>query len=134
MQRRDALLAAITLSVAGCATTHSELAPVRDAWLNATYDEVVTRWGTPVRSTTLNDGRQAYTWYAEGSTTRSTVWPSISVGGGSGIGVGVGVGVGVGANRDVPVSCERTLIFKGGRVVEQTWQGPADFCGTFRRN
>jgi hypothetical protein len=117
-----------------CASMHGDFAAARDAWLGASYEEVVTRWGTPVRSTSFNDGRQVYTWHSQGTAPRGTLWPSISIGGGSGIGVGVGVGVTAGASRDVPVSCERTLIFKGGRVVEQTWQGPGDFCSEFRRN
>jgi hypothetical protein len=58
--------------------------------------------------------------------------------GASGRGVGIGVGIGVGAGpyysyRDVPVTCERTLIFKDGRVAEQTWIGPLEFCNVFRR-
>jgi hypothetical protein len=62
------------------------------------------------------------------------VWPSIGVSAGSGMGVGIGVGVTSGPSRDVPVTCERTLIFRDGRVVDQLWNGPADYCGTFRRN
>ena len=128
------VLLAAALHVAGCASLPSEMAPVRDAWLGATYEEVVARWGTPVRSTSFNDGRFVYTWRSEGTAPRSSVWPSIGISGGSGIGIGVGVGVAAGASHDVPVNCERTLIFKDGRVVEQTWHGPADFCSTFRRN
>ena len=127
-------LAFLALQLAGCATLQEDYTEVRNGWLGATYEEVVTRWGTPVRSTSFNDGRQVYTWVSEGSAPRSSVWPSIGIGGGSGIGVGVGVGVIAGASRDVTVSCERTLIFKSGRVAEQTWQGPADFCSTFRRS
>ncbi len=123
---------AATLIIAGCAATNG--GTVRDAWLGATYEEVVTRWGTPVRSTAFNDGRQVYTWHSDGVVPRSSVWPSIGVSAGSGMAVGIGVGVTAGASREVPVSCERTLIFRQGRVVEQTWQGPADFCGTFRRS
>ena len=110
-----------------------DLGAVREGWHGATYEEVVARWGTPLRSTSFNDGRQVYTWHSDGVVQRGSVWPSISVGGGSGIGVGVGVGVTAGASRDVPVSCERTLVFRNGRVVEQSWHGPADFCATFRR-
>jgi hypothetical protein len=112
--------------------------PVRNAWLGASYEEVVSRWGTPVRSTSLgggdSNGRLAYTWFSEGTAPRSSVWPSIGVSAGSGMGVGIGVGVTSGPSRDVPVTCERTLIFRDGRVVDQLWNGPADYCGTFRRN
>mgnify|MGYP007062753302 FL=1 len=87
-----------------------------------------------MRSTSFSDGRLVYTWYSEGMVPRSSVWPSIGVSAGSGMGVGIGVGVSAGASRDVQVSCERTLIFKDRRVVDQTWQGPADFCSAFRRS
>ena len=123
-----------TAVLGGCASLGGDLAGVRDAWQGATYEEVVTRWGTPVRSTSFNDGRMVYTWVSHGTASRGSVWPSIGIGGGSGIGVGVGVGVTAGASRDVSVSCERTLIFRNGRVTEQTWQGPVDFCSEFKRN
>jgi hypothetical protein len=110
-----------------------DYATTREAWLGATYEEVVTAWGAPTRGTALNDGRLVYTWYSQGTAGRTSVWPSISVGAGSGYGVGVGVGVTAGTSRDVTVSCERTLIFRDGRVAEQTWRGPGDFCATFRR-
>jgi hypothetical protein len=29
--------------------------------------------------------------------------------------------------------CERTLFLQNGRVVDQNWQGPGDFCSSFRR-
>jgi hypothetical protein len=117
-----------------CAALHGDFAAVRDAWLGASYEEVVARWGTPVRSTSFADGRQVYTWHSQGTASRGSVWPSISIGGGSGIGIGVGVGVSAGPSHEVAVSCERTLIFKSARVVEQTWQGAADYCSEFRRN
>lgn len=120
--------------IAGCATTTSNLAPVRDAWLGASYEEVVSRWGTPVRSTSINDGRLVYTWHAEGTSSRGAVRPSIGVSAGSGMGVGIGIGVGAGPSREVQVTCERTLIFRDDRVIDQSWFGPADFCATFRRH
>jgi hypothetical protein len=131
-QRRwPGLIAALHIS--GCATLQNDLAPVRDAWLGATYEEVVTRWGTPARSTSFSDGRLVYTWASQGVAQRGSIWPSIGLSAGSGFGVGIGVGVTAGASREVTVSCERTLIFKDGLVAEQTWQGPDDFCSTFRR-
>jgi hypothetical protein len=126
--------AAASLLLCGCAALNGGIAPVRDAWQGASYEEVVARWGTPVRSTALNDGRLVYTWLSEGVASRSSLWPSIGVSAGSGMGVGIGVGFGTGASREVAVTCERTLIFQEGRVVNQTWHGPTDFCGTFRRN
>ena len=30
--------------------------------------------------------------------------------------------------------CERTLVFRDGRVGEQTWQGSPEYCSTFRRS
>jgi hypothetical protein len=128
-----ALLGAV-LQLYGCATPRADITLVRNAWLGASYEEVVSRWGTPVRSTSFNDGRLIYTWFTEATSPRSSVLPSIGVSAGSGMGVGIGIGMSSGAQRDAYVTCERTLIFKDGRVVDQSWFGPADFCGTFRRN
>jgi hypothetical protein len=133
-----ALLLGATLQLAGCATPYNQVEPAENAWLGASYEEVVTRWGTPVRSTSFNDGRQVYTWVTEGVVPARVLWPSMGIHGASGRGVGVGIGIGVGAGhysyRDVPVTCERTLIFKDGHVAQQTWIGPADFCNVFRRS
>lgn len=129
-----AALLGITLYCTGCASLVSDMASLRETWRNATYEEVATRWGAPVRSTTFGDGRIVHTWYTEGTVPRNTVWPSIGVSAGSGSGVGIGVGVTAGAGRDVTAFCERTLVFQKGRVIEQTWHGPADFCGRFRRD
>ena len=126
------LIAALLLT--GCATPRADITPMRDAWLGASYEEVVTKWGTPVRSTSFDDGRLIYTWFSEGAAPRGSMRPSIDVSTGSGMGVGIGIGVTSGASRDAYVTCERTLIFREGRVVDQSWFGPADFCGTFRRH
>ncbi|HTD91299.1 MAG TPA: hypothetical protein VK663_11595 [Burkholderiales bacterium] len=128
------VLLGTTLQLTGCATTSGDITAVHKAWLGASYDEVVARWGTPVRSTSFNDGRSVYTWFSEGTAPRGSIWPSIGVSAGSGSGLGIGIGVAAGPSRDVRVICERTLIFKDGQVVDQTWHGPVDFCGTFRRN
>jgi hypothetical protein len=128
-----AAMLAVALHLNGCATPRADIAPVRNAWLGAGYEEVVTKWGTPVRSTSFNDGRQVYTWLSESVTSRGSVRPSIGVSAGSGMGVGVGIGVTSGPGRDAHVTCERTLIFRDGRVVDQSWFGPADYCATFRR-
>jgi hypothetical protein len=126
---RAAAFAAAML--AGCAG-HPPPVDARDTWLGAAYDDVVLAWGTPARSATLSDGRQAYTWISEGSRPRTGVSPSIGIGVGSG-GIGIGTGVIFGSGGTEPVRCERTLIFEGARVVDQNWQGPAEYCKGFGR-
>lgn len=121
----------ILLVLAGCASSGA-VAP-QSGWDGASYDEVVRAWGTPARSTKLTDGSNVYTWVSEGVGTRGRVSPSIGIGVGSGGGVGIGTGVMFGSGGGEPVRCERTLIFRQGRVAEQNWQGPADYCDTFRR-
>jgi len=101
-------------------------------WNGASYDDVVRAWGTPARSTKLTDGSSVYTWVSDGTGSRGRVSPSVGIGFGSG-GVGVGTGVMFNSGGGEPVRCERTLIFRDGRVAEQKWQGPADYCDTFRR-
>ena len=127
---RTASLIAVLL--AGC-VTGGELTEVRDSWQDASFDEVVLRWGTPVRSTKLTDGSDVYTWMSESSVSRGGVSPSIGIGVGSGGGVSFGTGVMFRSGGGEPVRCERTLIFKDGRVEEQTWQGPDEYCRDFRR-
>lgn len=128
------IAALILLLLAGCATPGKEFAEAENSWQGATYDEVVRAWGTPVRSTTLSDGGSAYTWASEGVGTRGSVSPSIGIGvGGGGGGVGIGTGVIFGAAGGEPVRCERTLIFRDRRVAEQNWQGPIEYCSSFRR-
>jgi hypothetical protein len=120
------------LLVVACATPGADLAAARDSWIDATYDEVVLRWGAPSRSTKLSDGRDVYTWVSEGAARRGGVYPSIGISGGSG-GVGIGTGVIFASEEGENVRCERTLIFKEGHVVDQNWQGPAEFCSGFGR-
>jgi hypothetical protein len=126
--------ALIAILLAGCVTAGGELTEARDSWQGASYDEVVLRWGTPVRSTKLTDGRDVYTWMSESSISRGGVSPSIGIGVGSGGMVGIGTGVMFRSGSGEPVRCERTLIFKDGRVEEQTWQGPDEYCRDFRRS
>jgi hypothetical protein len=121
----------ILLVLAGCASGGA--AGPQSGWDGASYDDVVRAWGTPARSTKLTDGSNVYTWVSEGVGTRGRVSPSIGIGVGSGGGVGVGTGVMFGSGGGEPVRCERTLIFREGRVAEQNWQGPAEYCDTFRR-
>jgi len=123
--------AALAAALAGCAS-RGPIADARDTWQGAAYDEVVLAWGTPVRSAGLSDGRQAYTWVSEGSLPRGSVSPSIGIGVGSG-GVGIGTGIIFGSSGAELARCERTLIFDRGRVVEQNWQGAAEYCNGFAR-
>ena len=122
--------------LAGCASLGTGVNVAKDSWQGATFDAVVSRWGTPARSTTLADGREARTWVSE-EAYGGSYFPSIGVFGGSG-GSGVGAGVmmdlpGMGGGRG-QVRCERTLFFRGERVVEQLWQGHAGYCSSFRRS
>jgi hypothetical protein len=128
-----ALIAAAALAV-GCASVEQELGAVKDAWQGAAYDEVVTRWGPPARSTTLPDGRQAHTWVSQ-EVPISGGGPQVGVGvfGGSG-GGGVGVGIGFPFGGSKRASCERTLTFRDGAVTEQSWSGDPSYCSFFKRN
>lgn len=128
--RFTALLLAL---LAGCASLEQNVDDAKASWFGATYDEVVLRWGTPQRSTQLAGNRYAYTWSSEEVVPRGALWPSIGIFGGSG-GVGIGTGVTVGGLGGGELTrCERTLIFRDGRVAEQIWHGPPDYCAKFRR-
>ncbi len=126
------ILSLIALFLAGCAATGETTGP-ESGWAGATYDDVVRAWGTPARSTKLSDGSNVYTWVSENVGSRGRVSPSIGIGVGSGGAVGIGTGVMFGSSGGEPVRCERTLIFRQGRVAEQKWQGPAEYCNSFHR-
>ena len=126
--------ALLLLLLAGCATPAVDVTATQAGWQGVHYETVVAQWGVPARSTVLPDGRDARTWVSE-SVSGTTWFPSLSVFGGSrGAGVGVGTGVVLGQSGGVLTRCERTLFFRDGQVVEQMWQGPSDYCGTFRRH
>ena len=127
-------MAACLALLAGCASTPTgDINASRDSWQGASYDDVVRSWGAPARSTKMTDGRDVYTWVSETVHSRPAFFPSLGLFGGSGgVGFGTGVTMGGGGGGEL-VRCERTLIFQAGRVSEQTWNGPADFCGSFRR-
>jgi len=127
------IAALIVVVLAGCVAPGGELADTRGSWDGATYDEIVLRWGAPARSTKLNDGRDVYTWVSDSVGSRGSSSVGFGVGGGRGGGVSIGTGVMFGSGGGEPVRCERTLVFKDGRVDEQTWQGPAEYCRTFGR-
>jgi len=109
----------------------ADVETVKNTWRGTPYDEVVSRWGVPVRQTTLLDGSQVYAWVSERG---GSGYPgSVGVFGGSG-------GGGIGASIPLPgmgggeyQRCERTLTFKGDRVVDQLWQGHPGFCSTFTK-
>jgi hypothetical protein len=130
LRRAPILLAALLL--AACATTEK----ARESWSGAAYDDFVRAWGAPARSGKLSDGADVHTWISEaGPTVRSG--PSIGIGGfggrgGSGVGVGVGFPIGSGSVTP-PARCERTLTFRGGRLVEQSWIGPDEICAEYTR-
>jgi hypothetical protein len=129
------ILAAVL--VAGCGTLNVEerLNEARQSWEGATYGEVVARWGPPARSAAPAEGSQTHTWVSQEAPVRP-YGPSVGVGvfggsGGSGVGIGVGFPFGMTVN---PASCERTLTFKEGRLVEQHWTGDPGYCTYFRRD
>ena len=129
---RPATLMVVLL--AGCAAPGGELTEARDSWDGAAYDEVVLRWGTPARSAKLSDGRDVYTWVSDSVGSRGSSSVGFGIGGGRGGGVGIGTGIMFGSGGGEPVArCERSLIFKAGRVDEQNWQGPAEYCRSFGR-
>lgn len=129
--KRASLLTVLCFSA--CASTTDDMYGVERSWQGAGYDEAATRWGTPVRSATLSDGRQAYTWVSESTASRGVVWPSIGIFGGGG-GAGVGAGATIGPGAPSLLRCERTLVFREGRVVDQSWQGDPQYCSTFQRD
>lgn len=118
--------------LAGCATGRSDIHAAKDTWYGALYDDVVSRWGSPHRYTTLSDGGYVYTWENVGTAPGGRIYPSIGFFGGSG-GVGFGTGVTTGPGGGELVRCDRTLIFRNGRVAQQTWQGEPAFCEKFKR-
>ena len=124
----------LALFLAGCASTPpADLGPARTSWQGAAYEDVVRSWGAPARSTKLADGREAHTWVSETIVSRASLWPSIGIFGGSGgVGFGTGVTLGGAGGGDLQ-RCERTLFFDKGRVIEQNWQGPGEYCASFRR-
>jgi hypothetical protein len=122
----------VLVLLAGCATTEK----ARESWSGATYEDVVRTWGAPARSGKLNDGADVHTWVSEaGPSVRSGA--SVGIGGfggrgGSGVGVGVGFPIGSGSATP-PARCERTLTFRDGRLVEQSWIGSDEVCAEYSR-
>jgi len=118
--------------LAACATTEK----AKESWVGTSYDDAVRAWGAPARSGKLADGAEVHTWVSEGGPTYRS-GPSIGIGGFGGGGRG---GVGVGASFPIgqgsvtpPARCERTLTFRDGRLVEQSWIGPDEICSEYTR-
>jgi hypothetical protein len=125
--RHSLLTFLLALLLAGCASIDK----VKASWQGAHYDEVITRWGAPYRSTKLADGSPVHTWVAEGGYSGGGA-SSIGIFGGSG-GSGIGGSFIFGGGGGEPQRCERTLVFRNDRVVDQTWLGEPTFCSQFRR-
>jgi hypothetical protein len=124
--------ALILVLLAGCANAPpGDLNSARDGWYGVRYESVISSWGVPMHSTVLPDGRDAHTWVSE-SHTGGGWFPSFGVFGGS-RGVGIGTGVTMGMGGGGIVRCERTLFFRDGQVVEQSWQGHSSYCSSFHR-
>jgi len=96
----------------------SGLTAARESWRGATYAEAVAAWGAPERSA-KSGSQESHTWATEDRVARG--------GGGSGGAGGVLFGADGGGR------CERTLVFRAGRVVDQSWSGDAEFCKRFAR-
>jgi hypothetical protein len=114
--------------LAGCATT-ADVETAKRSWHGATYDEVVAAWGAPVSETTLADGSRAHTWISESGGSGATVG---AYGGSGGGGIGISLPL-PGMGGTISGRCERTLSFKGGRVVDQVWHGTTRYCSIFGR-
>lgn len=121
--------------MAACATTEK----ARESWSGATYDDFVRAWGAPARSGKLTDGAEVHTWVSDSGPAYRSSGASIGFGGfrgsggGSGVGVGVGIPIGGSSAPAAPARCERTLTFRDGRLVEQSWIGPDEVCAEFAR-
>ena len=126
------------MALAACATPDPEFTAARESWRGATYDEVLRLWGPPTR-TVKASGQENHTWVSEERVQRgasgSGVYGGVGVGSGRRGGVGVGVGVGgvIFNPSGESVRCDRTLVFREGRVVEEDWSGEPEFCKRFAR-
>ena len=121
----------MTVLLAGCTTLGGDIEGAKRSWHDARYDDVVAKWGTPSRHSTLADGREVYAWESTGSS--GFLSPgSVGIYGGSGMGIGISLGL-PGMGGGAPRRCDRMLVFAEGRVLEQTWQGSPAFCDQFRR-
>jgi hypothetical protein len=124
---------------AGCASVSVEeqLDQAKQSWAGASQDEVVARWGPPARSAAPAEGGQTHTWVSQEHAAGPYGGPSVGVcvfggsGGRGGVGIGVGFPFGMTVN---PATCERSLTFKDGRLVEQHWTGDPGYCRYFNKH
>jgi len=120
-----------TAALAACASLDAELRAARESWRGVSYDEVVAAWGPPAQSVKDN-----HTWLSEDRPpprSGTGVFGGVGVGSGGRVGVGIGVGGAVFGGQGEPVRCDRTLIFRDGRVADEDWKGDPEFCKRFRR-
>jgi hypothetical protein len=126
---KPGLLAVLALGlVAGCVTV-ADVDKAKASWNGATYDEVVMAWGQPASQMPPKDGLQPYTWISQSAGYGTEVG---AYGGSGGSGVGISMPL-PGMGGMVSGYCQRTLSFKGGRVVDQLWQGTTRYCSIFSR-
>ncbi len=114
------------LLISACAHD-PEVVAARDSWKGAPYDDVVKAWGPPDKSAT-KDGRETRTWVSR-EVPPAGFHGGVTVSGGTG---GAG-GALFGPPTESNAVCERILVFNGGRVSDQTWNGPPDFCKRFNK-
>jgi hypothetical protein len=126
------------IALAACAGMDPGYRAAQESWRGASFDEVVAAWGPPNRS--LKSGSQEnHTWVSDERLQRgasgSGVYGGVGVGrggGGGGVG-GVIFGVGGGSGTEAVMRCERALVFRDGRVIDEDWTGDQDFCMRFAR-
>jgi len=94
----------------------TELNAARESWRGATFDQVVAAWGPPARS-----ANGSHTWLSE-----DRVPQAQRSGGGTG-------GMIFGAPEGAAARCDRTLTFRDGRLLDQSWKGNPEFCKRFGR-
>jgi hypothetical protein len=112
--------------LAGCASFDPQAE--KRAWLGASYDEVVARWGQPASGERLPDGVEVRTWITEMAPLGGGT--SLSIGGvtfGRGVGIGTGVSIPIG-EPPAPIRCERVLYFRDAQVIDQEWTGADEAC------
>jgi hypothetical protein len=125
----------IYLSLALLAACATDPAKVSETWNDAAYEEVASLWGPPLASSKDAEGNEMHVWRSEAP---SGAGSSMSIGFGTfrgsgnvGIGAGTGVTVPVGPAAP-PLVCERRMIFRDGRVVDQVWNGDPRYCESFK--
>ena len=127
------LLTLLALAFLGSCATMADVEKAKGTWHGATYDDVVARWGPPTRESGLPDGAQVYSWASESGGGGFYSGSSVGVYGGSGRG-GVGISLPLpGMGGGGPQACDRSLTFRNGRVVDQIWLGPPNYCSIFGR-